>query len=82
VVPYLEFLAEAMARAERKPGVFVSGSAIGYCGIDTGDRTLTEESPAGDDFLALSQRSAASAAASATAVVLEPPRPSVVISRS
>lgn len=47
-----ELLSEAMARAARKPRVFVSGSAIGYYGIHAGDQVLTEESPPGDDFLA------------------------------
>ena len=37
-----ELLAEAIARAERKPRVFVSGSAIGIYGTSTGDRTLTD----------------------------------------
>jgi uncharacterized protein (TIGR01777 family) len=44
-------LAGAIASRERKPGVFVSGSAIGYYG-DRGDELLTEESAPGDDFLA------------------------------
>lgn len=47
-----ELLAGAMAKAERKPRAFVSGSAIGYYGIHAGAQVLTEESPAGDDFLA------------------------------
>lgn len=47
-----ELLSEAISRAERKPRVFVSGSAVGYYGTATGDRVLTEEDPAGDDFLA------------------------------
>ncbi len=45
-------LAKAVADLERKPGVFVSASAIGFYG-NRGDETLTEESVAGpeDDFL-------------------------------
>ena len=44
-------LASALAQSNRRPGVMVSASAIGYYG-DCGDRTLTEASPAGTDFLA------------------------------
>lgn len=47
-----EVLAEAIAVAERKPRVFVSGSATGYYGTSAGERLLTEEDPPGDDFLA------------------------------
>ena len=47
-----ELLAQAIARAERKPRVFVSGSAAGYYGTAAGDRVLTEADPPGDDFLA------------------------------
>jgi len=47
-----ELLADAIVRAEKKPRVFVSCSAIGYYGTSTGDRVLTEDAPHGDDFLA------------------------------
>jgi len=44
-------LASALARAERKPKVFVCGSAIGYYG-NRGDEVLSEESAVGKGFLA------------------------------
>src|SRR5271169_6511151 len=44
-------LAQALARAEDKPKVFVCGSAIGYYG-NRGDEALTEQSAAGTGFLA------------------------------
>jgi hypothetical protein len=44
-------LAETLADLDAKPPVLVSGSAIGYYG-DRGDEKLTEDSKAGDDFLA------------------------------
>jgi uncharacterized protein (TIGR01777 family) len=47
-----ELLAAAIARAERKPRVFISSSAVGYYGTETGDRVLDDESPPGTDFLA------------------------------
>ncbi len=44
-------LIEAIGRMNAKPAVFVSASAIGYYG-NRGDEVLTEESPAGEGFLA------------------------------
>ncbi|MDI3317929.1 MAG: TIGR01777 family oxidoreductase [Bacillota bacterium] len=44
-------LVEALAAAERRPGVLVSASAVGYYG-PRGDEEVTEESPPGSDFLA------------------------------
>jgi uncharacterized protein (TIGR01777 family) len=44
-------LVEAIRRAANPPGVFVSGSAVGYYG-PLGDQVAPEETPAGSDFLA------------------------------
>lgn len=44
-------LMEAIGRMNAKPSVFISASAIGYYG-NRGDAELSEESSAGDDFLA------------------------------
>lgn len=46
-----ELLATTLAGLDRPPSVLLSGSAIGYYGSQ-GDQTLTEDSPAADDFLA------------------------------
>jgi uncharacterized protein (TIGR01777 family) len=43
-------LADALAGLERKPSIFLSGSAIGYYGPR--DDVITEDTPAGDTFLA------------------------------
>lgn len=43
-------LAQALARAKEKPGVFICSSAIGYYG-DRGDELLKEESSSGTGFL-------------------------------
>lgn len=43
---------EAVTAAARKPGVVVQSSAVGYYGTHGPEKTITEESPAGDDFLA------------------------------
>jgi uncharacterized protein (TIGR01777 family) len=44
-------LAAAIRAAARPPQVFVSGSAVGYYGPH-GDEVVTEDTPAGSDFLA------------------------------
>lgn len=46
-----ELLVRAIAAAQQRPGVLISGSAVGYYG-DRGDERLTESSSAGTDFLA------------------------------
>lgn len=46
-----EALVAAMRDMPTPPGVFLSGSAVGYYG-DRGDTPLDEASPPGDDFLA------------------------------
>src|SRR5699024_6640733 len=40
------------AHTEHGPKIFICASAIGYYGADHADEALTEDSPAGNDFLA------------------------------
>jgi uncharacterized protein len=44
-------LAEAVAKAARRPDVFISASAVGYYG-NRGDEILREDSPSGEGFAA------------------------------
>lgn len=46
-------LAEAVAKAAKKPSVLVSASGVGHYGMKTGDAVLDETAPPGDDFLAM-----------------------------
>jgi uncharacterized protein (TIGR01777 family) len=74
-------LAEAIARSDSPPQVFVSASAVGVYG-SAGDTELTEDSPAGDDFLArvtLAWEEAADAASGVTRVVY--PRTGLVVGK-
>ena len=48
----IELLARIMKAQGQRPEAFVSASAIGYYGGDTGDEKKTEQSLPGDDFLA------------------------------
>lgn len=48
----IELLGRIMKAQGQRPKAFVSASAIGYYGGDTGDDKKTEQSPPGDDFLA------------------------------
>lgn len=45
-------LFEQLQKSEKKPEVFVSASAAGYYGFDTGTDFIDESSPVGTDFLA------------------------------
>src|SRR5690554_1027884 len=45
-------LYENLQKLEKRPEVFISASAIGYYGMDTGRELIKEESPEGDGFLA------------------------------
>jgi len=45
-------LFDAIENAESKPDVFISASAVGYYGFDTGAYLMEEGNSSGDDFLA------------------------------
>ncbi|HSF56302.1 MAG TPA: TIGR01777 family oxidoreductase [Algoriphagus sp.] len=45
-------LFSALEKAEKRPNTFISASAVGYYGFDTGTSLVDETSPAGSDFLA------------------------------
>ncbi len=79
-----ELLAEAIARAEQKPRVFVSSSAVGYYGTETGDQVLEEGSPPGHDFLAqlvVDWENAAAAARGLAGVRVAHPRIGLVLGK-
>lgn len=78
-----ELLVDHLAKLEKKPRVLLSASAIGYYG-DCGDRTLSEEAPAGSDFLAevCEQWEAATAAAGKAGIRVVRLRTGVVLSGS
>ena len=76
-------LADAAAADPGRTRVLLSASAVGYYG-DTGDRTVTEQDPAGSDFLAqlCVQWEAATAAAEAAGVRVAHLRTGLVLDRS
>ncbi|WP_297337341.1 TIGR01777 family oxidoreductase [Algoriphagus sp.] len=45
-------LHQAIEKAEKKPLTFISASAVGFYGFNTGTKLLDESAPAGSDFLA------------------------------
>lgn len=45
-------LFSALEKAEKRPNTFISSSAVGYYGFDTGTLMVDENSPPGSDFLA------------------------------
>ena len=77
-----EALAAAAAADPARPRVLLSASAVGYYG-DTGSRTVTEQDPAGEDFLAqvCTQWEAATAPAEAAGVRVVRLRTGLVLDR-
>jgi len=77
-----EALAAAVAADPGRPRVLLSASAVGYYG-DTGSRTVTEQEPAGEDFLAqlCAQWEAATAPAEAAGVRVVRLRTGLVVDR-
>jgi uncharacterized protein (TIGR01777 family) len=77
-----EALATAVAADPARPRVLVSASAVGYYG-DTGSRTVTEQDPAGEDFIAqvCVQWEAATAPAEAAGVRVVRLRTGLVLDR-
>lgn len=47
-----QLLYNAIEKAENKPSTFISASAVGFYGFNTGTSLVDESSPAGSDFLA------------------------------
>ncbi|MCD9623412.1 TIGR01777 family oxidoreductase [Rhabdothermincola salaria] len=76
-----DVLARALAGLSDPPSVLVSASAIGYYG-DTGDSAVTEQAPAGDDFLAdvCVQWEGAAAPATEAGIRVVHPRTGIVLS--
>ena len=76
-----DVLARALAGLDRPPSVLVSASAIGFYG-DTGDAAVTEQAPAGSDFLAdvCVQWEAAAAPAAEAGIRVVHPRTGIVLS--
>jgi uncharacterized protein (TIGR01777 family) len=76
-------LVEAIGRAERKPKLLISVSAVGYYG-DRQDETITEASTGGNDFLAdvVRQWEGAAYSAEQYGVRVSTPRIGLVLGRS
>lgn len=47
-----QLLFSALEKVKNRPNTFISASAVGYYGFDTGTSLVDENSPAGSDFLA------------------------------
>ncbi len=47
-----QLLYSALEKTEKRPSTFISASAVGFYGFDTGTALVDENSPAGSDFLA------------------------------